>query len=230
MKLDQDPQASPRESGNLEYEDLCERAGSQRECQWQLTHSGGTAVKVTATLLARASEPRTAQSGPINHETRFASSQRNRNPPARVTYGVNVVDPGAGIIGRERELAVVDGFVAAADCLGTCLVLEGLAGIGKTTIWAEGVSVATRRGIVVRSSRCTAADATWAFSGLGDLLEETPEEILAELPEVQRRALSTALLVESPTVGSPGDRVVGVAVLGVLRLMAREEPLILAID
>lgn len=65
VKLDQDPQASPRESGNLEYEDLCEKAGSQRECQWQLTHSGGTAVKVTATLLARASEPRTAQSGPI---------------------------------------------------------------------------------------------------------------------------------------------------------------------
>lgn len=81
MKLDQDPQASPRESGNLEYEDLCEKAGSQRECQWQLTHSGGTAVKVTATLLARASEPRTAQSGPINHETRFASSQRYKIPP-----------------------------------------------------------------------------------------------------------------------------------------------------
>jgi tetratricopeptide (TPR) repeat protein len=110
------------------------------------------------------------------------------------------------------------------------LVLEGPAGIGKTTIWAEAVSRARRDGIVVRICRCAAADAVWAFSGLGDLLEEIPQSALTELPNVQRQALSAALLLDSTTAVSPGDRVVAVAVLGVLRAMARTAPLVLAID
>jgi DNA-binding CsgD family transcriptional regulator/Flp pilus assembly protein TadD len=141
-----------------------------------------------------------------------------------------MVESAAAVIGRERELAAVEGFVAAAGGRPASLVLEGVAGIGKTSIWAEGVSAAARLGVVVRTSRCTAADAAWAFSGLGDLLEAVPEDLLAQLPQVQRQALSAALLLASPTVVAPGDRVVGVAVLGVLRLMARSAPLILAID
>ena len=141
-----------------------------------------------------------------------------------------MLEPGAAVIGRERELGVVEAFVAAADGPPASLVLEGVAGIGKTSLWAAGVSAASRCGVAVRASRCTAADAAWAFSGLGDLLEAIPEDLLARLPEVQRRALSSALLLESPTVVSPGDRVVGVAVLGVLRLLTRSAPLVLAID
>ncbi len=141
-----------------------------------------------------------------------------------------VVDPGTGIVGRERELALVEGFVVDDDPMATSLVLEGLAGIGKTTIWTAGLNAATRTGIAVRSTRCTAADATWAFSGLGDLFEDIPEEVLAALPLVQRRALSAALLFDSSPVGSTGDRVVGVAALGVLRSLARAGPLILAFD
>lgn len=147
-----------------------------------------------------------------------------------MAYGVRVVDPGMGIVGRERELGLVETFVVDDDSMAKSLVLEGLAGIGKTTIWNEGLDVATRRGIAVRSTRCTAADAMWAFSGLGDLFDEIPEEVLAALPPVQRRALSAALLFDVSSVGSTGDRVLGVAALGVLRSMARVGPLILAFD
>ncbi len=119
---------------------------------------------------------------------------------------------------------------AAPGGASASLVLEGPAGIGKTTIWAEAVARARRDGIVVRICRCAAADAVWAFSGLGDLLEEIPESALTELPNVQRQALSAALLLDSTTTVSPGDRVVAVAVLGVLRTVARTAPLVLAID
>lgn len=134
------------------------------------------------------------------------------------------------VIGREHELAAVASFVTATPGPPASLVLEGVAGIGKTTIWAEGVKAASELGFLVRTSRCTAADAAWAYSGLGDLLDAIPVELLAQLPQVQRQALSAALLMGSPSTTAPGERVVGVALLGVLRLLARTSPLVLAVD
>ena len=44
------------------------------------------------------------------------------------------------------------------------------------------------------------------------------------------RALSAALLISGDGDREPGSRVVGVAVLGVLRALARSGPLLLAVD
>ena len=55
-------------------------------------------------------------------------------------------------------------------------------------------------------------------------------EVLAQLPVVQRDSLSAALLLADAADFPPGYRVVGVAVLGVLRTLARAGPLVLAID
>ncbi len=145
-----------------------------------------------------------------------------------------MLGPNAAIFGRERELGAVSDFIggarAGAGGPSASLVLEGPAGIGKTAIWAEAVSRAAREGVAVRVCRCAATDAAWAFSGLGDLLEGIPDAVLGDLPNVQREALSAALLLDSTTVVSQGDRVVAVAVLGVLRAFARSAPLLLAID
>jgi DNA-binding CsgD family transcriptional regulator len=141
-----------------------------------------------------------------------------------------VVGSRVPVIGREHEVALAEKFVLDAAAVPTALLLTGLAGIGKTAIWSEAVATAARRGVAVRSSRCTLADSAWPFSGLGDLLEGVPEDVLADLPEVQRRALAAAMLVESPAGGAGGDRIVGVALLTVLRVLARSAPLILAID
>ncbi|MDP9074072.1 MAG: AAA family ATPase, partial [Actinomycetota bacterium] len=138
--------------------------------------------------------------------------------------------PAAVVFGRERELDAVGSFLSAVGGPSASLVMEGPAGIGKSTIWAEAVTRANSEGRVTRTCRCAAADAAWAFSGLGDLLEGIPEGVLAALPNVQRQALSAALLLDSTTVVAPGDRVVAVGVLGVLRAFARSGPLLLAID
>jgi DNA-binding CsgD family transcriptional regulator/tetratricopeptide (TPR) repeat protein len=136
----------------------------------------------------------------------------------------------APIIGRELELLAIERFVDGLSTGPAALVLEGVAGIGKTALWNEGVSLARTRGVEVRTCRCGEADAAWAFAGLSDLLDGLPSQALDALPEIQQRALSAALLLSDAGVHAPGSRAVGVALLGVLRELARCGPLLLAVD
>ena len=138
-------------------------------------------------------------------------------------------EPQVGFVGRGRELAAVESFVTESS-RASAMVLEGFAGIGKTAIWTRSVESVERLGFTVRSIRCSVADSAWAYCGLSDLLEALPPDATSQLPEVQRRALSIALLHEDSSIGSPGDRVVAVAVLGILRVLCRSAPLIVAID
>jgi DNA-binding CsgD family transcriptional regulator len=133
------------------------------------------------------------------------------------------------IAGREAELAVVRQFIRGHADGPASLTIAGEAGIGKTTIWTQALLDAKAAGVSVRSCRCSQSDAAWSFAGLGDLFDGLNPSELAALPAVQQRALSAALLI-SRSDREPGSRVVGVAVLGVLRSLARSGPLLLAID
>ena len=96
-------------------------------------------------------------------------------------------------------------------------IVEGEAGIGKTTLWRDFVESARRRGFRVLETAPSEPDAALAFSGLGDLLERLPDEVLAALPDPQARALRAALsLAESPEA-APNPQVLPRAVLGALR-------------
>lgn len=134
------------------------------------------------------------------------------------------------ITGRDDEMEAVRRYVDDVDLGPSLVVLDGLAGIGKTAIWKQIVEQARLSGVTVRTARCSESDAAWAFAGLGDLLDGLANERLAELPPVQRSALSAALLLSDVADGAPGERVVGVAVLGVLRALVKSGPLVLAID
>jgi DNA-binding CsgD family transcriptional regulator len=133
------------------------------------------------------------------------------------------------VIGRDQELAQVEDFLRASSGAASSLVIQGVPGIGKTLIWNAALSEARARGIAVRECRCAQADATLPFAGLGDLFDNLDDEVLGALPEVQRRALSAALLLGDSGDVSATERVVGVAVLTVLRALAAA-PVILAID
>lgn len=139
--------------------------------------------------------------------------------------------PQASIVGRERELTLARQFVLGTAAGGPgSLVFEGVAGIGKTAIWATVLQEARAVGVAVRVCRCSESDATLAFAGLGDLFEGLDSAILSTLPLVQQQALSAALLLSEAPAGALGNRVVGVAVLGVLRLLSLSGPLVLAVD
>ena len=138
--------------------------------------------------------------------------------------------PGSVVVGREPELDVVERFAQAARSGPTSLVLDGAAGIGKTAIWTDAVRAARAAGTDVRSCRCGEADASWTFAGLGDLLDGLDPGLVADLPEVQQRALSAAMLTSEAATGVAVDRVLAVAVLAVLRALARRGPLLVAVD
>ncbi|HUZ56180.1 MAG TPA: AAA family ATPase [Streptosporangiaceae bacterium] len=134
------------------------------------------------------------------------------------------------IVGREAELAAVQCFVGDHADGPASLTLTGEAGIGKTAIWAQALLDAEAAGVAVRACRCSQSDAPLSFAGLGDLLDGLDPSELTALPAVQQEALSAALLVSDDGGREPGSRVVGVALLGVLRALARSGPVLLAVD
>ena len=135
-----------------------------------------------------------------------------------------------GVFGRGRELGAVAAFLDGLPS-GPCgLLIEGEAGIGKTTVWMAGVADAAARSYLVLSSRPTESEAKLSFAALGDLLDGVVERVLAELPAPQQDALQVALLLKDPA-GSPlENRAVCAAFLGVVRRLAAQDPVVIAID
>src|SRR6516162_7694365 len=138
--------------------------------------------------------------------------------------------PVAGVVGRDREMAAVAAFLDALPS-GPCgLVLEGAAGIGKTTVWRAGVAWAAGRSYTVLSCRPAESEAGLSFAALGDLLDGVLDRVLPGLAPPQRRALEVALLLADPVGSPPEQRAVCVAFLGVLRRLAAAGPVVVAVD
>ncbi|MDQ6805500.1 MAG: ATP-binding protein [Actinomycetota bacterium] len=72
------------------------------------------------------------------------------------------------VVGRGAELAEVDAFLGAAHEALATLVLEGAAGIGKTTVWEEGRRRAEEWGARVLWCRPSPAEAKCSFAGVAD--------------------------------------------------------------
>ena len=98
------------------------------------------------------------------------------------------------IVGREAELASVNAFIGDGGEEAAALVLEGEAGIGKSTLWLAGVEHARARGLRVLTSRPAEAERAFGHVGLGDLFENVLDDVLPLLTAPRRRALEVALL------------------------------------
>jgi len=134
-----------------------------------------------------------------------------------------------GAVGRDEELARIDSFLNGDEAGTSALALEGEAGIGKTTLWLAGVERARERGLRVLVARPAEAERELSFATLGDLLSDVGDRIRT-LPAPQRRPLARALLQEDAR-GVPVDpRAVAVALVATLKAMARDQPLLVAID
>lgn len=135
-----------------------------------------------------------------------------------------------GVIGRGRELAEVAAYLDRVPSGASGLLIEGEAGIGKTTVWTAGAADAAARSYLVLSSRPGESEATLSFAALGDLLDGVLERVLADLPLPQQDALLVALLRKDPG-GSPlQHRAVCAGLLGVVRRLAADRPVVIAID
>jgi DNA-binding CsgD family transcriptional regulator len=134
------------------------------------------------------------------------------------------------VVGRDRELATVTAFLDALASGPSGLLLEGEAGIGKTTVWDAGVAGAAARSYTVLRARPAESEAALSFAALGDLVDGVLAQVLPELPPPQRRALEVALLMEDPAGSPPEQRAVCLAFLSVIRLLSASGPVVVAID
>lgn len=134
------------------------------------------------------------------------------------------------IIGRESELAALWRFLDSIHAGPAALLLSGDPGIGKTTVWKEGVAGALQKSYRILACRPVEAETRLSYAALGDLLEPALEEALPTLPEPQRQALEVALLRAASSKVRPDQRAVSLAVLGCLRSLASSSPVVVAID
>ena len=134
------------------------------------------------------------------------------------------------IIGRRDELLTLGAFLTDIPAGGQALLLEGDAGIGKTALWQEGLRDARERGIQVLQACPSNSEAQIAFAALGDLVTPVLGPVLPQLVPMQRRALETALLLRESEGAPPDVRVLGLALLSIMRTLAQERPVLVAID
>ncbi|MEX2204158.1 MAG: AAA family ATPase [Actinomycetota bacterium] len=134
------------------------------------------------------------------------------------------------IFGREVEREALTAFTHEVATGPSAVVLEGEAGIGKTTLWNEGVDLARERGYAVLSCRPTGTDTELSLVGLGDLLHGLPDIALADLPAPQREALEVSLLHRRRGQRRPDPRAVSIATLSVVQALAVESPVVIAVD
>jgi DNA-binding CsgD family transcriptional regulator len=134
------------------------------------------------------------------------------------------------MFGRDRELDAGGRFLKSIAHGSACLVLDGEAGIGKTTIWRELVARAAASGYRVLSCRPAATEVTLSFAGLTDLLSEIDPSLLSDLPSPQRHALDVALLQAAPGAGPLEPRAVFAGFCSALFALAADGPLLVAVD
>ncbi len=138
-------------------------------------------------------------------------------------------DPSRVLVGRLVEGDLIASFVTDSGPA-AALVIEGEAGIGKSSMWGDGLTVALRHSSVVLSVRPAQAEAGMSFAGLADLFDEVADALLPALPAPQRAALEVALLRRLPDGGPPNEREIGVALLVALRVLAVDNSVLIAID
>ena len=134
------------------------------------------------------------------------------------------------LFGRDGEVAALRAFIDDVAAGPASLVLEGEVGAGKTALWRAAVAAARERGHRVLVSRATEGEASLAFAALGDLLRDVLDEGLSTLPPPQAAALRVAVLLQEPDGPPPDPLAVAVATLGLVRALAAERPVLIALD
>ena len=134
------------------------------------------------------------------------------------------------LFGRDDEVATLEAFLDDIASGPSTLILEGDVGAGKTALWRAAVTAATSRDHRVLTSRATEAEASLAFAALGDLLRGIPDAELSRLPTPQATALRVAVLLQEPEDSPPDPLAVCVATLSLVRVLAEERPVLIALD
>ncbi len=109
--------------------------------------------------------------------------------------------------------------------------MDGEAGIGKSTLWSTALADASGDGDRILSWRASIAERQIAFAGLSGLLDGSdPRRLLDPIAEPRRRALLAAFGLIEAGREPPEPGLIGLAVADVLRALARDGSVLVAID
>jgi ATP/maltotriose-dependent transcriptional regulator MalT len=136
---------------------------------------------------------------------------------------------GSGVT-RAADARAVTAFLDSAAARPSVLVVEGEAGIGKTTLWLDALEQAHQRGFRVLSARAGQAESGLTYAMVADLLEAVDTTVLDTLPHLQRVAIDRVLLQGDGTGPATDERVVASAFLTLLDTLSATAPVIVAID
>jgi DNA-binding CsgD family transcriptional regulator len=136
----------------------------------------------------------------------------------------------AAIVGREGELEVIRRLLHAPEASPRALVLDGVAGIGKTLLWQTALEDARGAAETVLVAAPAESEAAMPYAALADVLDGVPPGVVGELPEAQRAALAGALQ-QAPAGEGADELAISRAVLAIVRALGREDRLlVIAID
>lgn len=135
---------------------------------------------------------------------------------------------GALLIGQDDRLAELRSVLAAVERGPAGAVIEGSPGAGKTSLWSAALAEVPP-GWTVLTARAVESEATFESTGIADLLAPVARRVLPLLPSPQRAAVEAALLMKQPPAPL-GSRALGAALLSILRLLAAEAPVVVALD
>lgn len=138
--------------------------------------------------------------------------------------------PIPNLFGREYELDSARTFLGWIPTGPVALVLEGEAGIGKTSLLKDTVGAAQARSWPVLTAQPTSSETGLPFAALADLLSGLAPQALDALPGPQRRALDVVLLRADPDAAVPDSRALATGFVSILTALARRSPLVVAVD
>jgi DNA-binding CsgD family transcriptional regulator len=130
---------------------------------------------------------------------------------------------------REQADAVAD-FLSIATREPVCFLLDGEAGIGKTTAWLDAIESAREEGFLVLSCRPSVAESAVGYACLADLLSTVNATSLSHLPTPQRVAIERVLLRWDDGGPIIEPRAVAAAFLSIIQAVSESTSVIVAID
>src|SRR5205823_13615980 len=105
------------------------------------------------------------------------------------------------IVGRREELALLESFLSGPRP--SALVIDGDAGIGKTTLWRHSTLQAELLRHLILCAGATESETQLPFTAIGDLLSYTAGEVLVRLPHPERSVLVIASLLAELAASPP---------------------------
>jgi predicted ATPase len=132
-----------------------------------------------------------------------------------------------GLVGRDRELAILDDILDRISERGSAAIIRGEPGIGKSALLSAASRHAVSPGIRQLRMTGSQAEANLPFAGLHQLLRPILGGLDA-LPDAHRQALFTAFgLVDA---AAPDIFKIAMAALDLLAEIAAQTPLLLIVE